>query len=162
MIKIKKMEIFEWCYLQVGYRLLCLGTSSFNGNTDGQHRRWWASLHLTGNRWQQIALNYTLTANTVIEFDFSSNTEGEIHAFGFDTDLRQDKNFAFQLFGTQNWGIGSFNNYSSANGTQHYVTPVGQFYIGQMQYLFFVNDHDVVPATAESLFSNIMVYENTP
>ncbi|WP_221895607.1 hypothetical protein [Bathymodiolus japonicus methanotrophic gill symbiont] len=34
MIKIKKMEIFEWCYLQVGYRLLCLGTSSFNGNTD--------------------------------------------------------------------------------------------------------------------------------
>ncbi|WP_221896485.1 hypothetical protein [Bathymodiolus japonicus methanotrophic gill symbiont] len=34
MIKIKNMEIFEWCYLQVGYRLLCLGTSSFNGNTD--------------------------------------------------------------------------------------------------------------------------------
>ncbi|GFO72477.1 hypothetical protein BJAS_P2756 [Bathymodiolus japonicus methanotrophic gill symbiont] len=34
MIKIEKMEIFEWCYLQVGYRLLCLGTSSFNGNTD--------------------------------------------------------------------------------------------------------------------------------
>ncbi|WP_221895195.1 hypothetical protein [Bathymodiolus japonicus methanotrophic gill symbiont] len=28
------MEIFEWCYLQVGHRLLCLGTSSFNGNTD--------------------------------------------------------------------------------------------------------------------------------
>ncbi|WP_221897820.1 hypothetical protein [Bathymodiolus japonicus methanotrophic gill symbiont] len=28
------LTALEWCHLQVGYRLLCLGTSSFNGNTD--------------------------------------------------------------------------------------------------------------------------------
>ncbi|WP_221895250.1 Hpt domain-containing protein [Bathymodiolus japonicus methanotrophic gill symbiont] len=46
MIKIKKMEIFEWCYLQVGYRLLCLGTSSFNGNTDEGNRKLYRRLLL--------------------------------------------------------------------------------------------------------------------
>ena len=43
---------------------------------------------------------------------------------------------------------------------KHYVIPVGQFYTGSMANLFFVNDHDVANPSAESVFSNIQVYES--
>ncbi len=43
------------------------------------------ALHMTGNTWKKIDLAYTVTPNTVLEFDFASSVEGEIHAIGFDT-----------------------------------------------------------------------------
>jgi len=119
-----------------------------------------ASLRLTGNRWQQIAFNYTITADTVIEFDYSSDIEGEIHGIGFDNNLSLSADRTLKLLGTQAWGILDFDNYSTGSGTQHYVIPVGQYYTGAMNYLFFVNDHDVSNPDAESLFSNIQVYED--
>jgi hypothetical protein len=84
-----------------------------------------------------------VTADTVLEFDFSSSAQGEIHIIGFDSDLSVSANRGFQLYGTQLWGILDFANYTSADGTKHYVIPVGQFYTGTFQYLFFGNDHDV-------------------
>ena len=44
------------------------------------------TLKLEGNGWRKIALPYTITADTVLEFDFKSTEEGEIHAIGFDVD----------------------------------------------------------------------------
>jgi len=117
------------------------------------------ALRLTGNRWQQIPINYTLTANTVIEFDFSSNSRGEIHGIGLDTDLNLSSDRTFHLYGSQLWGNQSFSNYSGS-GIQHYVIPVGQFYTGFTPYLFFVMDNDGGQANSESLFSNIEIYEN--
>ena len=38
-------------------------------------------------------------------------------------------------------------------GGDHYVIPVGQFYTGTFDRLFFVNDHDVASPNAESVFS---------
>jgi hypothetical protein len=38
---------------------------------------------------------------------------------------------------------------------------VGNFYTGDMQYLFFAMDHDVSNPTGNSVFSNIKVYEDT-
>ncbi len=121
-----------------------------------------ASLRLQGNRWQQIAFNYTITTNTVIEFDYSSTSEGEIQGIGFDNNLRRSGHKTFKLFGTQAWGESSFDNYRTSNGVKHYVIPVGQFYTGAAQYLFFANDHDVSNPDSESLFSNIKVYEKAP
>ncbi|OMH39304.1 putative Ig domain-containing protein [Motiliproteus sp. MSK22-1] len=119
---------------------------------DGGH-----SLHLVGNRWQQIAFPYTLTANTVLEFDFSSSVQGEIHAIGFDNDHTHTTNRTFQLYGTQHWGIQDYRNYSS--GTQHYRIVVGEHYTGNVQYLYFVADQDISNPTGESVFSNVRVYE---
>ncbi|OMH36186.1 Ig domain-containing protein [Motiliproteus sp. MSK22-1] len=119
---------------------------------DGGH-----SLHLVGNRWQQIAFPYTLTANTVLEFDFSSSVQGEIHAIGFDNDHTHTTNHTFQLYGTQHWGLQDYRNYSS--GTQHYRIVVGEHYTGNVQYLYFVADHDISNPTGESVFSNVRVYE---
>ncbi len=120
-----------------------------------------ATLHLSGNRWKAIAFPYEVTPNTVIEFDFRSTQEGEIHGIGLDTNLKHQPNRTFQFYGTQDWGISGAADYSDvAPGTKHFVIPVGQSYTGSMNYLFFVNDDDAASA-AESFFSNVVVHEGT-
>ena len=114
------------------------------------------SLYLEGNRWQKIDFPYTVTANTVIEFDFESTSQGEIHGLGFDNDLLINSNRSFRLYGTQNWGLSNFATYTGG-GVSHFSIPVGQYYTGNFQHLFFINDHDVSNPTGNSLFSNIVV-----
>ena len=118
-----------------------------------------SSLTISGNGWKKIAFPYTVTPDTILEFDFESGAKGEIHGIGFDTDnvISADRSFTF--YGTQNWGIraGSYRG----NGQEHFVIRVGgeNGIIGAMQWLTFINDHDVANPTAESRFSNIRVYE---
>lgn len=126
------------------------------------------TLRLTGNGWKKIAFPtnvvHTVTGSTVLEFDFMSTAQGEVHGIGFDS----DDNIAnpirvFQLYGTQNWGINAFQDYAaSAPGWKHYKIPVGQFYTGAMTHLVFTNDHDVANPTGESVFRNIQVYDEAP
>ena len=120
-----------------------------------------ATLRLWGNGWKKIYFPYTVTANTVIEFDFKSTVRGEVHGIGFDDDDSINNPIrTFQLYGTQSWGIPDFKDYqSSAPNWKHYRIPVGQFYKGDMLYLTFTNDYDSNTQTAESYFSNIRVYE---
>ena len=68
--------------------------------------------------------------------------------------------FTFALYGTQTWGLQAFRSYSGGGIVQHFVIPVGQFYTGAMQSLFFGTDHDILNPTGESRFSNVQVYEN--
>lgn len=120
-----------------------------------------ATLSITGNCWKQVNFPYLVTANTMLEFDFSSSTPGEIHGIGFDVDNGISANRTFQVYGSQTWGIQAFHNYTPGN-IQHYVIPVGQFFIGQMNSLVFANDHDAPPQNAQSMYTNIRVYEAPP
>ena len=96
----------------------------------------------------------------MLEFDFTSPVEGEVHGIGLDTDTDWSADRFFQLYGTQPLGLQDYNDYASvAPDTKHYTIPVGQFYTGQMNYMMFGNDHDVSNPTGESYFSNIRVYE---
>ncbi len=115
------------------------------------------SLFLEGNRWQKIDFPYTVTENTVIEFDFQSTVQGEVQGLGFDNDLSISSDRSFKVYGTQNWGLSDFATYSGS-GVTHFTIPVGEFYTGDFQYLFFMNDDDSVP-TSNSLYSNIVVHE---
>ena len=117
-----------------------------------------ASLYMKGNLWKKVDFPYTVTPNTVLEFDFSSAVQGEIHGIGFDNDLTISSDKTFKIYGTQAWGLSNFATYSGS-GITHYSIPVGQFYTGNFNYLFFVNDHDVSNPTGEELFSNINVHE---
>lgn len=122
-----------------------------------------AALHIVGNCWKRIDLNYDVTANTVIEFDFQSTAQGEIHAIGFDNDTAISPATAFQLYGTQTWGLQPYKDYAgSAPGVKHYTIPAGQFFTGTGMDLIFANDHDVALPTADSIFSNILIYEVPP
>ncbi len=116
-----------------------------------------ATLQLTGNHWKKIDYSYTITANTILEFDFWSSVQGEIQGIGFDTDDVASSETVFQLYGTQTWGLQDHNDYVGP-GVKHYVIPVGQFFTGDMSRLVFVNDDDAGDAGV-SYFSNVKVYE---
>ncbi|MBQ4819310.1 T9SS type A sorting domain-containing protein [Aquimarina sp. MMG016] len=116
------------------------------------------ALLLSNNTWKYIPINYTVTPNTVIEFDFSSTSEGEIHAVGFENNNSLTSSRYFKVHGTQNYGVTNFDNYSS--GTTTYVIPVGNFYTGSMDRLVFINDNDVGSGN-NSIFSNVKIYEGS-
>ncbi|GAB4410481.1 MAG: hypothetical protein OHK0039_14920 [Bacteroidia bacterium] len=121
-----------------------------------------ATLFLQNNAWKKIAFNYTVTPNTILEFDFRSTIEGEEHAIGFDTDNTADGN-RFYLHGTQQ-GTGSimaFNNYNGSGNYQHFVIQVGNYYTGQFSELFFTADHDAAPGNGNSYFRHVRIYEGT-
>ncbi|WP_109852191.1 M36 family metallopeptidase [Aquimarina sp. AU58] len=117
-----------------------------------------AGLSMQNNTWKYISLNYTVTANTVIEFDFSSTSQGEIHAVGFENDNSLTSSRYFKVHGTQNYGVTNFDNYAS--GTKKYVIPVGDFYTGSMDRLVFINDNDAGSGN-NSIFSNVKIYEGS-
>lgn len=116
-------------------------------------------LRIQNNAWKAVALNYNVTPNTVLQFDFGSTIRGEIHGIGFDDDNSVSANRTFKLYGTQNWGIQNFNNYPGFSTWVSYTIPVGQFYTGSFNRLFFAVDHDAAPSNGNSFFRNIRIYE---
>jgi len=117
---------------------------------------------LNNNAWKAIPFEYTITADTKIEFEFMSSQEGEIHGIGFENNLStaSSAGLLFQIYGTQSsFGDQSFNNYSIEGIYKKYIIPVGEFYTGNAQYMTFVMDDDAAPRDGNSLFRNIKVYE---
>lgn len=124
------------------------------------------SITLTGNTWVRSTQSFNITANTVIDFDFSSNSQGEIHAIGFDNnDTLNDDPRHFQFWGTQNWtGTGKIDltpKYSGGGATQSYSVPVGQSYTGNM-FLVLTNDKDSGTLNNQSKFACVRIHEPTP
>jgi len=126
------------------------GTSSDVGGGNG--------VAIFNNAWKSISLNYTVTVNTVIEFQFGSTAGGEIHGIGFDNNNSISSGFTFQLYGTQNWGNRDFD-YTTFGSWQAFTIPVGQYYTGAFDRLFFVDDNDANPTTGNSYFQFIKIYE---
>ncbi len=118
------------------------------------------TLELSGNTWKMIALNYNVTASTVIEFDYRSTAnEPEIGGVCFDNDTALSSNQTWKVYGTQAWGIATFDNYTGTTWT-HYRIPVGQtLTAGSYTNLVFLNDHDG-GSGSNSWFRNIVVYES--
>ncbi|MDP3919206.1 MAG: S8 family serine peptidase [Candidatus Omnitrophota bacterium] len=117
------------------------------------------TLRMYGNNWKGIRLNQTITADTVLEFDFkSTGAIGEINSIGFAPNLQVESGRAqtFQLYGTQNWGAHQDYSYTNVGGWQHFVIPVGAFYTGFFQYLIFADDADAGQAT-DVQYRNIVI-----
>lgn len=117
------------------------------------------TLQLLDNTWKDISLDYTVTADTVLEFDFMSTDIGEIQGIGFDTNDSISSNLTFKLYGTQNWGESDFNTYAGNEGEWvHYTINVGDYYTGDFNRMFFVMDNDT-GTSSNSFFSNITIHE---
>ncbi len=123
------------------------------GNTPGN------TLSLSGNTWKKIQIDYNITANTILSFDFKSTQQGEVQGIGIDNDNALSSDYFFKLFGTQTWGQLNYDNYTTADGWKHYDIAIGQFFTGNARYLIFGNDHDVANPTAQSLFANVRLAE---
>jgi len=116
------------------------------------------------NGWKAIEVNYNVTANTMLEFDFRSTLEGEIHEIVLDDDLLlgspDGENARFQLYGFQNTTLNTTYQYSGSGNWEHFVIPVGQINTaGLYQYLGLTADNDA-NGTGNSRFRNIMLYED--
>lgn len=137
---------------------------SFGGNQDGGSYTLMNSgtvLRIQNNAWKAIALPYNVKPNTVIQFDFGSTIEGEIHGVGFDEDNLISFNRTFKVHGNQSWGITNYDNYPGGSVWKTYTIPIGQFYTGNFNYLFFASDQDVAPYTGNSFYRNIKIYDGT-
>jgi len=118
-----------------------------------------STLKLSGNTWKSVEFNYTVTADTILEFDFYSPVQGEVHAIGFDNNSDHYSGQNFQLYGSDAWGWQEFRTYDPESGVVHFKIPVGEFFSGAMDRITFVNDHDNGPENGQGLFSNLRVYE---
>jgi len=119
---------------------------------------------LTGNLWKRLAVNYTVTPDSVMTFEFRSNNIPEIAAIGFDNDNSfTNDNDRFFLFGTQTSGI-SFSEPVSTyqyDGSGDWVSveiPIGTFFTGNFSHMTFINDDDSVP-TGNSQYRNLSIRE---
>ena len=121
-----------------------------------------ATLHTEGNRWRRTQQTFTITTDSVLEFDFLCTSEGEVHAIGFDEDNdHRNGNQAFQIFGIQTWskGIQWSDPYTEADlGTWvHFSIPVGQYYTGSNMHLVFVHDDDRPAPSSDASYRNVVV-----
>ena len=125
-----------------------------------------ATFFMEGNRWRRTVDTYVVTSNTVIEFEFQSTSQGEIHGIGFDeNDTLTDDVRIFQIYGTQNWGGANQtfdNQYTNVGAFQQYTIPVGDFYTGSAMHLVLVNDKDSGTPNNTSRFRNVRIYEDVP
>ncbi|MEM6394713.1 MAG: zinc-dependent metalloprotease [Bacteroidota bacterium] len=142
------------------YPPISYGLNQDNGQVSVQQQG--TQIYLRNNAWKAIELPYTLTPETVIEFDFRSTIQGEIHGIGFDNNLSISAQFTMQLYGTQNWGNSAYANYNGSGQWQQFTIPIGQFLTGDAQYMFFVADHDNGLRNGNSYFRNIRMYEGSP
>lgn len=149
--------------------------NSFPGNGDAGVSDVYDSgctAYISNNGWKKVDYNYTVTTQTVLEFDFKSTIEGEIHAIGFDTDGTGNAVLFYPLFGRQNWNPtappivnNAFKDYSNLNTWKHYSIPIGQDYTGAISNIIFIADSDVRDNTlgyyndGTSFFRNVKIYE---
>jgi uncharacterized delta-60 repeat protein/RHS repeat-associated protein len=123
-----------------------------------------ATLRLLGDIGKRISFSHTVTANTIIAFDFQSNKQGDVHSLGLDDNAGQwNPARQVQVYGgnTASGSPQEFNSYAaSAAQTKHYVIPIGKL-ISNASYVSLAFVNDTTDPNAESLFSNVRVYEAT-
>ena len=110
---------------------------------------------LRNNVWIATRGQFNITRDTVLKFDYSSNSSGEIHGIGFDDDNRPTSSTMFQLAGTQNWARRDFA-YTGEGNTQTITIPVGEYFTGTNLRLVLANDNDNGSGNIGT-FSNIQV-----
>jgi len=116
---------------------------------------------ISGNGWKAVEMPYVITANTHLRFEYKSDNKPELGVIGMDENNSISSNRTFTLFGTQNWGIRNFKNYPGNGAWKTYDIPIGEFYTGEMNYLFFGADHDRYPKDGDAQFRNVYIYEGT-
>jgi hypothetical protein len=119
------------------------------------------TLFQQNNSLRAIVLNYPVTANTVLEFQFRSTQQAQMHGIGFNNNNQLNPSRIFKIFGTQDFGaITDFATYSGTEFVQ-YSIPVGQYYSGSnLSRLFFLTGNYTGNPRGRSFWRNVRVYES--
>jgi hypothetical protein len=119
------------------------------------------SMQLQGNLIKTAPLTYDVLPATMLEFDFSSTGTADTCALGLFPSSNYNQTalqkYLFQVAGGVTLGIQSFNHYQNADGTTHYMIPVGDYYSGNMNNLVIMSSSSAL--TANATFNNIRIYE---
>ena len=123
-----------------------------------------AGVELTGNAWKRTALDYTITENTVISFEYRSTVEGEVQGLSLETDNSQFTGIGYQLYGTETpYTFTRDFQYTDVGNWQTFTIDVGSYQAGDdVDWIAFVNDHDKGAKNGTSFFRNISIFEGTP
>ncbi|MET1414725.1 hypothetical protein ABVF61_20810 [Roseibium sp. HPY-6] len=118
-------------------------------------------LAFEGNTWKQMAFDYSITANTVLEFEYKSTIQGELQGLVFETDNDfTTGSKVIQMYGSDNHA--SFDraySYSGSGEWEHFSISAGDYLTGAISALAFVNDHDNGLRNANSFYRNVKIYE---
>lgn len=160
----KNIRVFEKTHDFITLDSAAFGAyaSNINNNLDQHISLDGLSVNIGGDTWQSAHYDYTVTENTVLEFNFSSTTSGEIHALGVDNDLYFNNNDEhYFTLGSLNSTVfnNDFKGYEVGDGTVKYTIRLGDYHTGDINYLTFINDHDGGNQDANSTYSNIKFYE---
>lgn len=119
-----------------------------------------------GNLWKQYRVDYEVTEDTILEFEFRSTNIPEIAAIGFDTnDFVGGPDLQFFLYGEQLAGItydapvATFQ-YDGSGEWRTVRIDVGTYRTGFYPFLHFINDDDGPGDDGESQYRNIILYED--
>jgi len=120
-----------------------------------------ATLYMMGNAWKAIDINYTVTPQSVLTFDFKSTAEGEIHEIAFDNDLLFAPVHRAAVYGNQGYA-GTLTNasYNGSGNWQSFAINLGTQFTGTFQYLVLTADDDA-NAAGNSYFRNITIFEDS-
>ncbi|MDQ8207318.1 polysaccharide lyase family 8 super-sandwich domain-containing protein [Coraliomargarita sp. SDUM461003] len=121
-------------------------------------------IHFTGNTWQALNFVYTITSDTVLEFEIEGSDVGELVSIGLDEDLTvNNAPRIFVVGGSENASAAAGWNYtprySAGAASMTYQIPIGNYYTGTTNYLVFTADDDA-NASIDVSFKNIKLYEN--
>lgn len=117
-------------------------------------------IFLSDNSLKYIPINYDVTPDTKISFEFQSTDQGSIHAIAMETNASLTLPFLFQLHGGLNNPnvISDFNNYSGSS-IQSYVIDIGNYYTGNNLDLVVISANVNGSPGNNSYFRNIRLYE---
>ena len=122
-------------------------------------------IFLDGNNWQYILLMNDVNQSTVLQFDFKSDTSGEVHGIGLMKDATLQPETFFKLYGNENFGITDFI-YTEIGEYQTFTIPIGRYFTGTFQRILLANDNDNNNPSVNTSIRNIKVYnediENYP
>ena len=125
-----------------------------------------SQVELSGNGWKKTDIDYDVTDQTILSFEFKSDAIGELHGIGVEKDNTWDNgnDVAFIVAGTQN----DVGDRSSLNFDYHdddtvnwqsYEVALGDYIDGTVSGLTFVNDDDQSGALPSSMFRNVELTE---
>ena len=119
------------------------------------------SIKLIDSAWKAVKVDYNVNSETILEFDFASTQIGDIHAIGLDDDNIPSGTKSFKIFGLQDWGVLDFDDYQGNSVWKKYRIPIGQYFTGAVDRLFFISDDDFGEPRGNSYFRDIKIYDGT-
>lgn len=119
------------------------------------------TLEQDSQSWAQLFGDFTVDADTRLQFDFSADVAGEIHGIMFTNGLNLSQATTLQFLGSQTYGIQAHNDYVIGSGVKSYDINVGDYFTGDFDRIVFLTDDDQNIGSS-SVWSNVSLDGATP